>query len=116
MATYALLNTFSGFQFNMVKKMIGFDPIQPKDGKFRCFWCLDSGWGEFEMCPERLELRVLNGALCLSSFELPDEVDICIERVTIGEQEIKFRLERNRLHFEPEIQILPGQSLQVRLK
>lgn len=116
MATYALLNAFGGFQFDMVKKMIGFDPIQVKDGNFRCFWCLDSGWGEFEMCSDQLRLRGLKGTLSLIFFELPHKFGISIERVMLGEQEIRFRLEQNCLCFEEEIQIVQRQSLLVRFK
>jgi len=43
MASYSLLNSFSGFRFDMVKGMIGFNPVGTKKGSFRCFWSLDSG-------------------------------------------------------------------------
>ena len=46
MASYALLNAFSGFSFDLVQGMLGFDPVRSPQGKFRCFWSLDSGWGD----------------------------------------------------------------------
>lgn len=45
MASYALLNALSGFEFDMVRGMIGFDPVRMDGDTFRCFWSLDSGWG-----------------------------------------------------------------------
>ena len=41
MASYALLNTFSGFEYDMVEGMIGFNPIETGDDDFKCFWSLD---------------------------------------------------------------------------
>ena len=60
MASYSLLNTFAGFQFDMVEGWIGFDPMQSSDGRFRCFWSLGTAWGEIEIEPE-------SGASCACS-------------------------------------------------
>ncbi len=45
MASYSLLNAFSGFQFDMTKQSIGFNPVEGKDD-LCTFWSLDAGWGE----------------------------------------------------------------------
>jgi hypothetical protein len=71
MATYSLLNTFSGFTFDMTRGRIGFRPLRTRKGSFRCFWSLDSGWGEFELTPRAAEIRVLSGRLRLREVELP---------------------------------------------
>mgnify|MGYP000487922263 CR=1 FL=1 len=71
MASYALLNAFAGFQFDMVHKRIGFNPVRTKDRHFRCFWSLDSGWGEFVLTPAGCEVRVLAGTLDLQQVTLP---------------------------------------------
>ncbi|MFN2203881.1 MAG: GH116 family glycosyl-hydrolase, partial [Caldilineaceae bacterium] len=71
MASYALLNAFSGFEFDMVQRMVGFDPVRTRDGRFNCFWSLDSGLGQFRMGPGRTELRVMYGRLEIQSLRLP---------------------------------------------
>jgi len=54
MASYALLNAFSGFEYNMVEGMIGFNPIEIKNGEFTCFWSLEPAWGLVEIRPFNL--------------------------------------------------------------
>ncbi len=71
MASYALLNAFSGFSFDMVKGQIGFDPIMTGEGGFGCLWSLDSAWGTFVLTPDRAELHVIEGVLTLSALRLP---------------------------------------------
>jgi len=70
MASYALLNIFSGFMFDMPNQTIGFNPIVP--GSFSCFWSLDSGWGEVTTGEEQMELKVLYGSLELKQLILPE--------------------------------------------
>ena len=71
MASYALLNAFSGFTFDMVHGVIGFNPLMPEEGTFRCFWSLDSGWGTLTVTPERVTLDVLYGTLDVKRLALP---------------------------------------------
>jgi hypothetical protein len=71
MASYALLNAFSGFSFDMSRRVIGFKPVRlPRTG-FRCFWSLDSGWGEVEFTQTRATVRVLSGELRVDALDLP---------------------------------------------
>jgi non-lysosomal glucosylceramidase len=86
MASYALLNAFSGFSFDMVKGEIGFNPVAPvlEQGRFRFLWSLDSGWGAFELTPESITLSVVEGVLTLRALKLPflgagtvREVSVC---------------------------------------
>ncbi len=79
MASYALLNAFSGFTFDMVKGEIGFDPITSGRLTFRCLWSLDSGWGMFSLAPDRIEVEVMAGALTLNALRLPF---VDLDRVT----------------------------------
>ncbi|MGC9347131.1 MAG: GH116 family glycosyl-hydrolase [Anaerolineae bacterium] len=71
MASYALLNAFSGFTFDMAAGRVGFDPIMSEDGTFRCFWSLDAGWGTVSVTPERVEVLVIEGTLRLNALDLP---------------------------------------------
>ncbi len=88
MASYALLNAFSGFMFDAAEGMIGFNPVADKanasdnainvinstsDIFFRCFWSLDGGYGVFEHDPSEGEviITITGGQLKLGSVILP---------------------------------------------
>ncbi len=71
MASYALLNAFSGFAFDMVRGEIGFDPIMGGCNSFRCFWSLGSGWGTFSLTKDQVTLDVIEGSLAIKRLSLP---------------------------------------------
>ncbi|SEO88659.1 GH116 family glycosyl-hydrolase [Paenibacillus sp. OV219] len=72
MASYALLPAFSGFEYDMVEGMIGFNPVQTsEDGQFTAFWSLDSGWGTVRITRKNVELHVLYGTLSIRTLRLP---------------------------------------------
>jgi uncharacterized protein (DUF608 family) len=71
MASYALLNAFSGLRFDMVKREIGFRPVPTRGGRFRCFWSLAAAWGEIEIGPREAVLRVIRGELSIRRMTLP---------------------------------------------
>lgn len=71
MASYALLNAFSGFQFDMARQSMGFHPTHIPAGGFRCFWSLGTAWGTIEIRSDRAALRVLYGQLAIRSLGLP---------------------------------------------
>lgn len=71
MASYALLLTFSGFEYNLPKGEIGFDPINLKSEGSKYFWSLDSGWGMFIVNDNKIELEVRYGQLEIKQINLP---------------------------------------------
>ena len=71
MASYALLNAYAGFSFDMTRKTIGFNPIMPRHGSFSCLWSLDSGWGTVTVSKGTVSLRVNAGKLAVKSLHLP---------------------------------------------
>ena len=113
MASYALLNAFSGFQFDMVNGSIGFHPIQPQNGEFRCFWSLDSGWGQFQMAPGQCSLEVLYGALPLQCLQLPFLAETPVGRLTLDGEPVAFDQMDGTISLEPNTAIEAGQALQV---
>jgi hypothetical protein len=115
MASYALLNVFSGFQFDMVRGSIGFDPVETTDGRFTCFWSLDSGWGLFKMTNRRVELQVLRGSLRLKSLELPFIGTRSVTSVTAGGKRVPFENARGTLEFGRAVSIRPDRPLRVTL-
>lgn len=117
MASYALLNAFSGFSFDAVRAQVGFDPIQVPSGGFRCFWSLDSGWGQVRVDQDRLELRVLVGRLPLRSLGLPAawSGQALVSAVLQGAVQ-SCRLDERVLRFDDEIVIEAGQSLVISMQ
>ena len=113
MAAYSLLNTFAGFQFNMVKGEIGFNPVSPKAGKFRSFWSLESGWGEFEMKPGSAEVRLLQGGLKLKALDLPFAAKKKIKSVKLAGKSVAFEQDGGTIRFKRAANIKQGQALKV---
>ncbi|NLG49754.1 MAG: hypothetical protein GX552_06555 [Chloroflexi bacterium] len=109
MASYALLNAFSGFEFDMVRGLIGFRPIRMTDGRFRCFWSLGTGWGEVILQPSGAELRVLYGTLDVQRLILP----VKAQTITLGNQTIPFTVEGDTLILAQPAHISAGEALRV---
>jgi len=59
MASYAMLQAYSGFCYDMTRGLIGFAPVLP--GDFRCFWSLGTLWGRFIREGGRSEIEILGG-------------------------------------------------------
>ena len=66
MASFAMLQAYSGFRYDMVRGMIGFRPVA--DGDFRCFWSLGGIWGEYERTGTVQTIRILHGSAEFSAF------------------------------------------------
>jgi hypothetical protein len=114
MASYALLNAFSGFTFDLANQTIGFNPIRMENGRFRCFWSLDSGWGEVEITPESVELRVLSGRLDLSSVHTPTPAGQSVQTANVGGQNVDYGLADGAVQFVQPVSIEAGQTLRLR--
>ena len=108
MAAYSLLNTFSGFTFDMPNKTIGFDPVRSQTDNFRCFWSLDSGWGYFEMTDNQAQLKIVYGTLRISKVKLPFKVGSIMKE----KRKIKFSQKDKEVCFE-EMNLTAGQCLQM---
>lgn len=114
MAAYSLLNTFAGFEFDMVHNLVGFNPIQPRGGTFRCFWSLDCGWGVFAMQPGQVTLQVLYGALPLSTLRLPFLAGAGAVSATLDGTPVHATAEEGTISFAPAVTIPAGGTLLVR--
>lgn len=65
LASYSFLLAYSGFQFDMTKKRIGFAPLHP--GTY--FFSLDGCWGTAELHELKNALNILYGTLELREFQ-----------------------------------------------
>ena len=116
MASYALLNAFSGFQFNLAAGEIGFAPVQTRKGRFRCFWSLDPAWGAFVREPNGVELHVASGRLKLRTLRLPFACGRKLKAGALGNKRVPCVLEEDgTLRFKRLVQLNEGQTLRVDL-
>ncbi|MDR2524947.1 MAG: hypothetical protein LBC83_01955 [Oscillospiraceae bacterium] len=91
MASYALLPTFSGFQYDMVRGHIGFAPADAPElpPVRRFFWSLDCAWGEVVLAEDFAELTVAEGTLTLRSFAFHTQTLRFPEAITLRSEETK---------------------------
>lgn len=70
MSSFALLPIFSGFEFDLPKKHIGFSPVV--SGNFKCLWSLGTGWGDFIKSEKEYKIIIAGGYLELESIVIGD--------------------------------------------
>lgn len=104
MATYSLLNAFSGLQFDMTRGFIGLRPVVPGNKRFRCFWCLNTGWGEVRLKEDKAELRVLYGELAVSELALPFRP----ATIRIGRRNVSFTITEGIIKLRQGVTVRPG--------
>jgi uncharacterized protein (DUF608 family) len=114
LASYALLNAFSGFSFDLVNGCIGFQPVEKTHGLFRCFWSLDPAWGEFRMTDQTVEIHVVRGELPLRSVDIPLH-GMQVQSVWLADRPILYEQSGNRFTLADEQRIAAGQVIQFRL-
>lgn len=101
MASFALIPILSGFEFDMPKKHLGFNPYK-LDGGFRTFWGIEGAWGTFTVNDKNAALSVVGGKLSLSSLGLKFSENV--SAVKIDGNDVDFKFENGILSFsEAEI-------------
>lgn len=117
MASYALILTFSGFEYDMVNGIIGFNPIRNEKEEFECFWSLDSGWGSFESNEYKLLLSVKYGHLKLNRFVSDILKNKVIKTLTINGCDFEdFSHQNESIYFNSSIIINTGELIEVTFK
>ena len=96
MASYALIPILSGFEFDMPKKYIGFNPYV-KD-KFNAIWSIDGAWGEFILDENKVTVTVTEGKLLLSAFGL--KFSNTVSSLKIDGKSVDFKFENGIIYFE----------------
>lgn len=114
MASYALLNAFSGFQFDGALKMIGFHPARLIKGRFRCFWSLGSAWGYIAVAPQGVQLTVLQGELALNSVALDFAARTDGVSATLQGRPVPCKRVSGQVVFEETITLERGVSLRIK--
>lgn len=96
MASFALLPIYAGLEFDLPQQTVGFNPI--KDGDFKVFWSLGTGWGIYSRENEKTTLRLLDGFLNVKAMHLP----YCekVSKVMIDGKNVPFAFSDGTLTFE----------------
>ena len=112
MASYSLLLALSGFMFDMVKGMIGFNPVIG-DHRFKVFWSLDSGWGVFERTSDEINLKVLYGHLDIKELCLPFAENRAVKSVSVGNVPVVYKKDGASIQFGDVVRISKGQGMRI---
>jgi len=112
MASYSLLLALSGFMFDMVKGMIGFNPVIG-DHRFKVFWSLDSGWGVFERTSDEINLKVLYGHLDIKELCLPFAENRAVKLVFVGNVPVAYKKDGASIQFGDVVRISKGQGMRI---
>lgn len=112
MASYALLNAFSGFSFDTPAQCLGFRPAPVAGGRFQCFWSLGTAWGEVEIQPRRAMLRVRYGTLAIRRLNL-DVGGAEGVRADLDGKIVDCRKINNGYDFGQAVQIRAGSELRL---
>jgi hypothetical protein len=116
MASYALLNAFSGLEFDMVEGMLGFHPLQAKDGKFQCFWSLAPAWGVFRCQKSFVELHILEGSLVLTRLKLSLLKEKKARSAVLKKKSVPFEYETGQIVFPGSIRISRDEVLRITVR
>ena len=100
MASFALIPILSGFEFDMPKKHLGFNPQNSK--KFKSLWSIDGAWGEFAINGKKAEFKLSEGKVALKSFGAKFAKNI--KRVLIDGAYVDFEFKDGIIYFN-EVQI-----------
>lgn len=96
MASYSFLLIYSGFQYNLSQKAMGFKPL--KNGQY--FWSVDGAWGTVRCEEKQWELAVEYGALELSCFVT---ALIEVQQVLCNQQKIAFSRQGDSIHLNQKL-------------
>lgn len=96
MASYALIPILCGFEFDMPRNHIGFSPYTTDD--FKCFWSLESAWGNVEICKNKMKINVIEGEIQLKSVGIKCLSDC--KKIEIDGQPVEFEKNNETVFFE----------------
>ncbi|RLG93652.1 hypothetical protein DRO37_07675 [Candidatus Bathyarchaeota archaeon] len=113
MSSYALLLALSGLKFDMVNLRIEIDPPRLINNRFRCFWCLGTGWGNFEINRSSITIHVQYGRLKIKILSLPFLEGREIKEVLVGGERVDFERCNNEIIFVKPFSIESGSKLTV---
>jgi non-lysosomal glucosylceramidase len=115
MASYALLTAFSGFEFDLPRQLIGFNPLRLQNGRFQVFWSLGTGWGMYRQAPQKIELEIINGGIELQRLRLPFLKEKAVKSIHLGHNQAAFTLNDGDIIFSRPVKIWKDNPLVINL-
>lgn len=111
---YAAINEISVFEYNAVKKHIGFSPKSdscPLDvgDTFRSFFCTPTCYGYVEEGIDYIEINLLHGSLTIRSFGVPRLPRL----VQYGGRNWRFRNENLVAVLDSDLEVTPSKKLTI---
>ena len=102
LASYTLLASMSGFEYDMHEGLISFNPYleYSKDGYYKCFFAVGEAYGTVEVGPKYVELQVLKGELKIHKFGIFAEPKVAY----CGGKKVDFDAEGNYAVFGATVQ------------
>ncbi|MEM1506744.1 MAG: GH116 family glycosyl-hydrolase [Candidatus Bathyarchaeia archaeon] len=113
MSSYALLLALSGFKIDMTKGEVEFNPPRIQNGEFKCFWSAGTGWGIFQIEPEKVSLTVKYGSLKIKTLSLPFLGGKKIASIIVDGKEVRYEQHENKIFFIEPISLEREASLTV---
>ncbi len=113
MSSYALLPALSGFEYDMVSGLIGFNPRLSVENGFKCFWSTGTGWGVFEAKPDNAVIRVKYGSLRIRTLRLPFLRGQRVKKVSVNGSEKRFESRDGEITLEGPILLERGGEIKV---
>lgn len=115
MSSFSLLNAFSGFEFDMVNGLLGFNPVlYNQNDDFKYLWSLEPAWGIFEACFGQLRINISGGCLIIKALKLP-LYGRKIKSIRIKESSLEFLIEKGIIKFYCPISIPSGTGIIIEL-
>jgi uncharacterized protein (DUF608 family) len=93
MASYAVLNSLSGFRYSAATKTLWFAP--KLEGDFRCFFSTAAGYGTIELENDSLSIEMIEGELAIETLHLTSDgktQNLSVQVVAKAGQETDLRL------------------------
>jgi uncharacterized protein (DUF608 family) len=114
MASYALLISLSGFEYDVRRGHIGFSP-RWQDNDFRCFWALNRSWGDFIHDPAgNISLVVRWGELKVLTFCSHILENRRIDKISVDGTPVAFHQEQSLVEFAKEVTLNQKQTLIIK--
>jgi len=112
MASWALLNAYSGFKYDLTKDMIGFLPLK-QGGEHQYFFSVGECWGQYVATEFETSITTVEGELILSKLQIPDVRNV--DFIELGGQRIDFSIMEDEILL-PSVKIVPDAKLTIKYR
>ncbi len=106
MASWSVLLALSGFEADLTRDYIGFQPVQ---ADFRSFWSTGTGWGSYAQADQGVELRVEYGEQRVKTWKVGRNVS----GVMLNGKSVTASMDGDTITLNETVTLKPGDMLQV---